>query len=80
MIFTIINRIRGHKHIWQVRGINRYGGATYKICLKCRETFVRVNKLSEEERWEKCDPIIDLDSQFDDNDKFIFTKNYENNS
>jgi hypothetical protein len=61
-----------HKHKWQIRGINRYGGETYKICLKCRKTFQRVNNFWETERWEECKPIAELDNQFDSNDRFIF--------
>jgi hypothetical protein len=59
-------------HKWQTRGRNRYGKATYKMCLKCRKTFHQVNKSWEPEKWEQCDPIPELDDQFDSNDQFIF--------
>jgi hypothetical protein len=62
-----------HKHKWQVRGTNRYGTPTYRLCLKCRITEKRVNKSNEEDKWEQCEPIPELDSQFDVNDKYIFT-------
>lgn len=69
--FTQI-RNRPHKHKWQARGQNRYGVTTYRMCLTCRERQKRVNKSFEEERWETCDPIPDLDAQFDENDRYIF--------
>lgn len=68
-LFTIN---KSHKHKWQVRGQNRYGGSTYRMCLRCRERQIRVNKSFEEEKWEICNPIPDLDDQFDENDKYIF--------
>lgn len=61
-----------HQHTWQVRGVNRYGLETYKICLTCRKTYKRVNKSWESARWEECEPIAELDNQFDQNDKFKF--------
>lgn len=73
-ISSITNRLFPHKHKWQIRGQNRYGGDTYRICLKCRETFKRVNNSWEDDRWEKCDPIPELDNQFDSNDKYIFNE------
>ena len=60
-----------HRHKWQNRGQNRYGGITYRLCLKCRESQHRVNKVNESERWEKCEPVPYLDAQFDINDKYI---------
>ena len=76
MIFNILNKFiklkNKHKHKWQTRGCNRYGIETYRICLKCRETQERINKSYETEMWAKCNPIKDLDNQFDENDKFIF--------
>ncbi len=72
IISLIKKRFLPHKHKWQIRGRNRYGVATYRICLKCRETFERVNEFYEEERWEKCEPIAELDSQFDSNDRYVF--------
>ena len=60
------------RHKWQTRGINRYGGATYRMCLKCRIRQVRVNKSYEDERWEESDPIPELDDQFDENDNYKF--------
>lgn len=65
---------REHLHKWQIRGRNRYGGETYRICLKCRQTCRRVNKISEPEQWERCDPVKELDDQFDSNDQFIFAR------
>jgi hypothetical protein len=73
MVCKIINYFFEHKHKWQVRGRNRYGIETYRICLNCRKTYKRVNKSYEQDRWEECDPIPDLDSQFDKNDEFIFS-------
>ena len=63
-----------HRHKWQTRGQNRWGLPTYRLCLKCRETQCRVNKSYENESWEKCDPIIELDNQFDENDNLKITK------
>jgi hypothetical protein len=71
--FTQI-RNRSHRHEWQDRGKNRYGGTTYRMCLTCRERQKRVNKPSENERWEICDPIPDLDAQFDESDRYIFNQ------
>lgn len=68
----VVARFFPHKHKWQIRGRNRYGGATYRICLKCRETYQRVNNSWEDERWQQCEAIPDLDAQFDSNDRFIF--------
>lgn len=59
-------------HNWQVRGRNRYGIATYQVCLKCREAQQRVNNFGEPSKMEKCEPIDFLDNQFDENDKYIF--------
>ena len=61
-----------HKHRWQVRGRNRWGGDTYRICLGCRKTFKRVNNSWEDEKWKECEPIEELDNQFDENDNIIF--------
>lgn len=61
-----------HKHKWQTRGINRYGTTTYRVCLKCRKCQKRVNKSYERDKFEDCEPIDDLDSQFDKNDNYIF--------
>lgn len=61
-----------HRHNWQIRGRNRYGGGTYRVCLGCRIPQKRVNKPYEEERWENCEPIKELDDQFDENDRFLF--------
>jgi len=61
-----------HKHKWQTRGVNRYGTTTYRLCLKCRQTQQRVNKSYETERFEDCNPIPDLDAQFDEHDNFIY--------
>lgn len=62
-----------HKHKWQTRGINRYGNTTYRVCLKCREAQHRVNEPFQKDKFDKCDPIPELDAQFDENDKYIFT-------
>lgn len=67
-------RLFQHRHRFQDRGQNRYGGITYKVCLKCRKSYIRVNSIGEPEKWEECDPIPELDNQFDENDKFIFRK------
>lgn len=61
-----------HRHKWQARGKNRYGGTTYRMCLRCRKTQKRVNKINEQERWENCEPIPELDSKFDENDNYIW--------
>jgi hypothetical protein len=61
-----------HKHEWQSRGTNRYGGTTYRVCIKCRESQIIVNNSWEDDRFEKCDSLPELDSQFDDNDNYIF--------
>lgn len=71
-LLRVVARLFPHKHKWQVRGRNRFGSPTYRICLKCRKTYQRVNKSWEDERWEECEAIDDLDSQFDSKDKFIF--------
>ena len=75
MIKCLINYIKSkfkHKHKWQTRGINRYGIDTYRICIKCKESQHRINKSYESELWEKCEPITELDNQFDKNNNFIF--------
>ncbi len=59
-------------HKWQSRGQNGYGITTYRFCLKCREPQQRINNLGEPDKFEKCEPIPLLDSQFDKNDKYIF--------
>ena len=72
LINGIFDRFSVHNHKWQSRGINRYGGITYRVCLKCRKAQKRVNKISEDEKWEYCDSMPELDSQFDENDNYIF--------
>jgi len=72
-ISGVVSRYLSHHHKWQVRGRNRYGGETYRICLKCRKAYKRVNKISEDERWEECEPIPELDNQFDQNDNYIWS-------
>ena len=72
LVAGVMARFFSHKHKWQIRGRNRYGGETYRICLKCRKTYQRVNDSWEDEIWQECEPIPYLDSQFDTNDKFIF--------
>jgi len=71
-ISGVVSRYSSHRHVWQVRGRNRWGGETYRICLKCRKAYRRVNKISEDERWEECEPIPELDSQFDRYDNYIW--------
>jgi hypothetical protein len=71
-IAGVIARLFPHRHKWQERGINRYGTTTYRVCLKCREAQQRVNKSYEDDRFEICEPIAELDAQFDENDKYIF--------
>ena len=61
-----------HKHKWQIRGRNRYGLPTYRMCLKCREPQKRINKSHEHEKWEKCNPIKELDNQFNEKNEFRF--------
>jgi len=73
LCFFISDLYLRHKHSWQVRGRNRYGGETYRVCLKCREAQRRVNTLSEAERWAACESVPELDSQFDKNDEYIFS-------
>ena len=72
MIKPLFDRFFPHIHKFQIRGINRYGGGTYRVCLKCRVSQTRVNKFNELEKWEDCCPIKELDDQFDSNDNFIF--------
>lgn len=71
-IAGVVPRFFEHRHKWQARGRNRYGVRTYRMCLKCRERQKRVNKINEEERWETCEPIPELDAQFDENDNYIW--------
>lgn len=61
-----------HRHKWQTRGVNRFGTDTYRICLKCRVTQQRTNKPFKPDLWTDCDPIPELDNQFDGNDQYIF--------
>lgn len=72
LLGTIIAKIFKHRHKWQVRGVNRYGSPTYKICLKCRKTCARVNQPFTKEVWQECTPNVELDSQFDNQDRYIF--------
>lgn len=60
-----------HKHYWQARGVNRYGLETYRVCLKCKKAYVRINKPGFPEKWEQCDRIKELDDQFDDKGNYI---------
>ena len=60
-----------HKHKWQDRWRNKYWTTTYRKCLKCWETQKRVNKSYEEDRFAACEPIKELDDQFDENNNFI---------
>lgn len=68
----LLKKIFPHIHKWQQRGVNRYGTTTYKVCTKCGESQKRVNKSYEDDKFEVCSPIIDLDNQFDKNNKYIF--------
>lgn len=62
-----------HKHKWQIRGVNRWGITTYRVCLKCGQAQERVNlSFEEKDRFANCDRIPELDNQFDDKGKFIF--------
>jgi len=61
-----------HRHKWQVRGQNGYGTCTYRVCLRCGESQHRVNKINEPDKFEKCNSIPELDSQFDKNNNYIF--------
>lgn len=61
-------------HIWQTRGVNQWGGVTYRVCLNCRKAEKRVNNLNEPDRYEECNPIPYLDDQFDENDEYIYPK------
>lgn len=61
-----------HSHKWQVRGENRFGLPTYRLCLKCRISQQRVNNIGQPDMWDICEPKKYLDSQFDSNDKYIF--------
>ncbi len=60
-------RLFKHRHNWQERGINRYGVTTYRMCLKCRQTEKRRGN-----EFVFCQPIKELDLQFNVNDKYIF--------
>ena len=71
LLHNIITCYFPHKHKWQKRGVNRYGTETYRMCLKCRETQKRVNNINERDRFENCEPIPDLDAQFDKDDNYI---------
>ena len=61
-------------HRWQSRGQNRYGVTTYRMCLHCRKT--QRMKMFDFQNWQAdwidCEPMPELDEQFDENDKFIF--------
>lgn len=62
-------------HKWQGRGENRYGVTTYRMCLRCRKrqkvkSFDVPNWKAE---WEDCEPMTELDEQFDENDNYIFS-------
>ena len=71
-IFNLFKRNYTCNHKWQSRGQNGYGITTYRVCLKCRDAQCRVNNLGEPDKFEKCDRSYYLDSQFGENDKYIF--------
>lgn len=71
-MYGVVKRFFKHKHKFQVRGVNRFGTPTYQVCLKCRKSFERVNKSYEKEKWQECEKILELDKQFDKNDRYIF--------
>lgn len=51
-------------HKWQTRGVNRYGIATYRVCLKCgkrEQWYGGING-----SFNECERTLDLDSQFDE--------------
>lgn len=60
-----------HKHKWQVRGQNRWGTPTYRVCLSCRQPQKWEGGLNGE--FVDCEPIPELDNQFDENNNFIFS-------
>lgn len=72
MINWIKARLLKHRHRWQIRGVNRYGSPTYRVCLKCREPQKLVSGPGGPELWEKCEPVPFLDLQFNEDDQFIF--------
>lgn len=72
VLYEVVKRFFKHKHKFQVRGVNRFGTPTYQVCLKCRKSFERVNKSYEKEKWQECEKILELDKQFDKNDRYIF--------
>lgn len=63
---------RKHKHKWQIRGRNRWGLETYRVCTKCGEAQERVNKPNQFDLFLKCERIKELDAQFDENNQYIF--------
>ena len=70
----LIKKLFPHRHKWQIRGRNRYGTPTYRFCLKCRKAQERVNNPFEDDKFEYCEPIPELDNQFDKNNNYIFTR------
>jgi hypothetical protein len=67
----IVNLFK-HRHIFQDRAINTFGIPTYRVCLKCRKSYQRINKPHEIDKWEQCEPLEKFDSQFDKKDNYIF--------
>lgn len=69
-ITGVVARLFKHRHKWQVRGRSKYQNPTYRICLKCRQRQSWEGGLNG--KFVDCEPIPDLDAQFDNNDSFIF--------
>lgn len=69
-IAGVVARLFKHRHKWQVRGRSRYQNPTYRVCLRCRQAQEWKGGLNG--KFVNCDPIHNLDAQFDENDKYIF--------
>ena len=61
-----------HKHKFQERAVNRYGTCNYQVCTGCGLAQKRVNKIGEDDRFENCERMPEFDSQFDENNNYIF--------
>lgn len=70
-IKSLIKKLFPHNHKWQRRGVNQYGITTYRMCLRCRNTESLVNESNEPEKFIPCEPVLELDNQFDENDEYI---------
>ena len=69
-IAGVVARLFKHRHKWQVRGRSRYQNATYRVCLKCRQSQYWEGGLHGQ--FVDCEPVAELDAQFDENDNYIF--------